>query len=127
MRRLIFAAALAVSVAACGDDPLAPFEPEVTNAVDNFQFQATGVQNLTLTRDYTWRNTGTLATVNHSTTTTNGSARITILGPNGTQVYDKALAPSLNEQTNASTSGDWIVRVTLTNYSGTMNFRVQKR
>ena len=26
----------------CGDDPLAPFQPEITNIADNFEFQATG-------------------------------------------------------------------------------------
>src|SRR5690348_10404371 len=79
---------------ACNSDPLDPFEPEVTNVTDNFQLQATGVVNVTTTKSYTWENTGPQATVNHSTTTTAGSAQLTIKDANGTVVYDTALEPS---------------------------------
>ena len=44
----------------------------------------------------------------------------------GTVVYTKALSPSLNEPTIAGTAGTWTIALTMTNYSGTMNFRVQK-
>lgn len=110
----------------CSDGPLAPFEPELTNAVDSFQFQATGVQGVSATLDYTWRNTGTVANVNHATTTAAGTARLTLRDADGTQVYDSDLMASLNEQTAAGASGDWSVRVVLTGYSGTLNFRIQK-
>ena len=61
----------------CGDS-LDPFEPELTNATDNFQLQATNVTSTSVTRTYTWLNTGTRATINHSTTTSAGQAQITI-------------------------------------------------
>jgi hypothetical protein len=111
---------------ACGDDPLAPFEPEVNNAADSFQLQATGVQNVTTTLTYTWRYTGTVANVNHSTTTTAGSVRLVVRAASGTQVYDKQLQPSLNEQTGTGPAGDWNVQVVFSGYSGTVNFRMQK-
>jgi hypothetical protein len=113
-------------LAGCSDDALAPFQPEITNATDSFQLQATGVSNVTATLTYAWRNTGTVANVNHSTTTAAGSARVVIRASNGSQVYDKALVPSLNEQTNTGVSGDWRIQLVLANYSGTLNFRVQK-
>jgi hypothetical protein len=121
-------AALAVVALAlgCSDNPLAPFEPEVTNATDSFQLQATGVQDLSTTLDYTWRNTGTVANVNHSTTTTSGTAQLMVRAADGSQVYDNSLAPSLNEQTGTGTAGDWTIRLVLTNYSGTLNFRIEK-
>ncbi|MBZ0266832.1 hypothetical protein K8I85_01630, partial [bacterium] len=38
---------------------LAPFEPEVNNAPGTFQLQATGVDNVTATEEYTWSNSKT--------------------------------------------------------------------
>jgi hypothetical protein len=108
------------------DDPLAPFQPEITNATDNFQLQATGVKNRTATLPYNWANTGTQATVNHSTTTTNGTARLIIKDDGGVTVYDKVLVPSLNDTTLTGSAGTWEIRLVLSKYSGTLNFRVQK-
>ena len=125
LRPLAALAAVAL-VLGCSDNPLAPFEPEVTNATDSFQLQATGVQNVSTTFDYTWRNTGTVANVNHSTTTTNGTAHLVVRAADGTEVYARDLDPSLNEQTATGATGDWSVRLVLTNYSGTLNFRIEK-
>jgi hypothetical protein len=107
-------------------DPLESFEPEITNATDNFQLQATGVSAVTSTFVYSWVNTGTRATINHSTTTTAGSAQLTIRDAGGSTVYDKGLAPSLNEPTSSGTAGTWTIELRLTSYSGTLNFRAQK-
>ena len=117
--------AATLPVAGCSD-PLAPFQPEITSATDNFQLQATGVTTVTSTLTYSWANTGTRATVNHSTTTTAGSAELTIRDASGTVVYDKSLVPSLNEPTAAGGPGNWTIELRLTDYSGTLNFRVQK-
>ena len=123
------AALLAIALAAaCGDStgPLAPFEPQINNVADNFQFQASGVTNVTWTFTYAWSNTGDTATVNHSTTVTGGSATITILDKNGTQLYSQPLKPSGTEGMLKGVVGTWTIRVVFTNYSGTVNFRVQK-
>lgn len=111
---------------ACDADPLSPFQPEVTNATDNFQLQATGVLGVTSTRSYSWSNTGTRATINHSTTTTGGSARVSIRDGAGATVYNEVLVPSLNQPTTAGAAGTWTIVLTMTDYSGTLNFRVQK-
>ncbi len=128
LRRVLqVAAAAMLATAACSSsDPLAPFQPEITNVADAFQAQATGVTSVTFTRSYMWQNSGTRATVNHSTTTTAGSARVVIRDAGGAVVYDKALAASLNEPTTAGVAGAWRVALTLTNYSGTLSVRVQK-
>jgi hypothetical protein len=34
--------------------------------------------------------------------------------------------PSLNEPTVAGVAGTWKIELTMTNYSGTLNFRAQK-
>lgn len=110
----------------CGGDSLAPYQPEITNAADNFQLQATNVLNVTTTATYTWANSGTRATINHSTTTSAGSTLLTIKDAAGVTVYSKALSASLNEPTTAGQAGNWSIQMTLTNYSGTLNFRAQK-
>jgi len=116
-------------VLACGNSsgPLAPFEPQINNAPDNFQFQASGVTSVTWTYTYRWSNTGDSATVNHSTTTTGGSATVTIFDKNGTQLYSQPLKPTGTEGMVKGVLGLWTIRVVFTNYSGTVNFRVQKQ
>ena len=110
---------------ACNDS-LAPFQPEITNATDNFQLQATDVTNLTNTFDFTWQNTGTMANVNQATTIAAGSATLTIFDAQNVQVYTRNLADNGTFQTAAGSTGAWMIRMVLTNYSGTLNFRVQK-
>ncbi len=107
-------------------EPLAPFEPEVSNATDNFQLQATDVTEVGAALQYTWVNTGSEATVDHSTTLTSGTARVMVRDANGVMVYDHALVPSLNETTATGQPGTWTVNLVLVDYSGTLNFRLQK-
>lgn len=102
------------------------FQPQVTNQPDNFQFQATGVTNVTQTLQYTWQNSGTMANVNQATTVTSGTATLTIRDAANTQVYQANMSANGTFVTNAGTTGAWTIEVVLTNYSGTINFRVQK-
>ena len=125
-RALVMAAALALSTVACSSNPILPFEPEITSATDNFQFQATGLADITTTQTYSWNNTGTQATINHSTVTTAGSAHLTVRDEAGAVVYSKLLEPSLSEATAVGSPGTWTIVLTLTGYSGTLNFRAQK-
>ena len=115
-------------LAACGNNtgPLAPFQPQINNVADNFQFQATGVTNATWTYTYNWSNSGDSATVNQSTTVTAGSATLTISDHNGTQVYSQSLSANGTFGMTKGLHGSWTVKVVFTNYSGTVNFRVQK-
>ena len=127
LHTLALAGIIACGVAACStSNPLLPFEPEISGAPDNFQFQATGVTNVTTTQTYSWTNTGTRATINHSTVTTGGSALLTVRDGAGTTVYTKTLSPSLSEATTVGGAGTWTIVLTLTGYSGTLNFRAQK-
>ncbi|MDX2260127.1 MAG: hypothetical protein SFU84_00340 [Gemmatimonadales bacterium] len=126
LRSLGLAVMVAGGLAACSDNPVGLQDPEVTNATDNFQFQGTAVASLTATQSYSWTNTGTRATINHSTTTTAGTALLTVRDAAGTVVYTNALVPSLNEPTAVGTAGTWTIVVTMTSYTGTLNFRAQK-
>lgn len=124
-----FASLAAAALGACGDSagPLAPFQPQINNAPDNFQFQATGVTNVTWTFNYTWSNSGTGASVNQSTTVTSGTATVTLYDANGAQVYTNDLSANGTFTTGTGVAGNWRIKVVFTNYSGpAVNFRAQK-
>jgi len=116
-----------VLVASCDDDSLAPFQPEIGNATDNFQFQATALQDVSTNVEYDWTNTGTVANVNQSTSLSAGSATLVIRDAQGTQVYRRNLAENGTFQTSSGATGRWRIRVELSDASGAVNFRVQKR
>jgi hypothetical protein len=118
--------AAAIFAALACSDTLAPFQPEITNVTDNFQFQATALTNVTTTVQYTWQNSSTAATVNHSSAVTGGTAVLTVKDANGTTVYSGALVASGTPSTSTGVAGAWSIQVGLVNVSGTLNFRVQK-
>lgn len=121
-----FAAMLLAAACSNSTGPLAPYQPQINNAPDNFQFQATGVSNVTWTYTYTWSNSGDSATVNQATTATAGSATLTISDNNGIQLYSQSLSANGTFGMTKGVHGSWTIKVVFTNYSGTVNFRVQK-
>jgi hypothetical protein len=124
-----FAALLLLALAACGggNSALNPaFQPQVANLPDNFQFQTTGVTNVTQTLHYTWQNSGTAASVNQACAITSGTAFVTLRDPNGNARYSADLKANGTFTSVVGTSGAWTIDVVLTNLSGTLNFRVQK-
>ncbi|HEY0994541.1 MAG TPA: hypothetical protein VGD77_00990 [Gemmatimonadaceae bacterium] len=127
LRRALAPALVSLALAACGDSTLAPFQPEIGNAADNFQFQVTALTNVTTSVEYPWQNSGTSANVNQSTSLTAGTANVTILDAAGATVYAKALTENGTFQTTAGQAGSWRIRVVLQGASGAVNFRVQKR
>lgn len=126
---LFFVVAAAILMAGCSNkstNTLAPFQPQINNAQDNFQFQATGVKNVSGTYQYVWSNTGTSANVNQACAITSGTAVLTIFDADTVQVYSRNLTDNGTFQTNPGTTGNWIIRVVLSHCYGTLNFRVQK-
>lgn len=117
-----------LAVAACdGGSVIGPANQlQVTNATDNFQLQASALDNVSQTLTYTWQNTGTSANINQSGTLTAGSAVLTIEDDAGTQVYSRSLGETGTFQTTAGTAGVWTIRVVLSGMSGALNFRAQK-
>jgi hypothetical protein len=111
----------------CNNNPTSPgVQPQITNAVDNFQYQVTGTRNYTHTATYHWQNTGTTASVNQATTVTSGSASLALLDAGGTEVYSRSLAENGTFASATGTSGSWTIRVTYSAADATVNFRVQK-
>lgn len=106
---------------------LANFQPEVSNVNDNFQLQATNVKGVSTSIDYNWTNTGTMATIDKSGVLTAGTSKILIFDKNGTNVYASDLKITGSETSSAGVAGLWKIRFELSNYDGTLNFRVQKK
>ena len=102
------------------------FQPQIINQPDNFSLQATNVTGVTQTLQYTWQNTGTSGNVNQATQLTGGTAILTILDGANQQVYTNSLTANGTFATSSGTTGNWTIRVVLNNFSGTINFRVQK-
>jgi len=109
------------------NNSLANFQPEIANVADNFQLQASNVTQVTTTIDYIWTNSGTMATIDKSGILSSGTARILIFDKDGTNVSINDLKTTGNESTSAGVAGAWKIRLELSNFNGTLNFRVQKK
>ena len=109
------------------NDSLAAFQPEISNLTDNFQLQATNVKQLSTVIEYNWTNTGTMAAIDKSGVLTAGTANLTIFDKNGTNVYSSSLQTTGSATTSAGIAGLWKIRVNLSTYDGTLNFRAQKK
>ncbi|MCG8470124.1 MAG: hypothetical protein MJB57_18265 [Gemmatimonadetes bacterium] len=117
------------SVAACGSDPVVPdasFDPVITSDVDTFELQATDVSNVTVTVPFDWLNTGLIASIEHETTTSGGTARIVLRDATGITMYDEHLEQSLTEQSQTGMAGVWSGALILTDFSGNVRFRLLK-
>ena len=128
MHVLLAVVLISAVYAGCSDEsnPLAAFEPEIITTADAFQFQITDATMVNTIVSYQWMNASTKATIDHSTVSTRGSATVEIMDATGTTVYSNTLVPSGNDQSNTGAAGNWTVKVTFVNYSGTANFRVEK-
>lgn len=119
---------LALTIA-CGSGNSAlnsAFQPQINNQPDNFQFQTTGVTNVTQTLTYTWQDTGSASSVNQACAITAGTAFVTLKDANGIAVYSGNLSANGTFTSIQGATGNWTVVVTLSKVSGTLNFRVQK-
>ena len=66
---IILAAIACVLLVGCdSNNSLGPFQPQINNVANTFQLQATGVNNVSTTLNYTWQNDGTTGNVNQAST-----------------------------------------------------------
>ena len=129
LRLTVTLALLALAATGCSSStptaPLAAFEPEIINAADAFQFQATGLTRTTATVSYPWENSAAQATIDHSSAVNEGVTLLSIFDADSTLVYSDSLQASASHQTTAGTAGTWTVTVVLTQVNGTLNFRAE--
>lgn len=120
--------ALVLVLAGCSDsNGIGPENQlEVTNALNNFQFQVSALDEVTETLTYSWQNQGTQATIDVSQAVTGGTALLTITDANGTVVYQEDIADGVDGTSSVGVAGTWTIRVALDRVTGTFNFRVQR-
>ena len=114
----------------CGSssNPVGPSnQPEIANNPDNFEFQVSRLSGTTQTLSYSWSNTGRVANVNQSGAVTGGQATISIRDSANVEVYSADLKNTGTFVTSTGASGTWRIDVRLSDVSGNLNFRVQKR
>ncbi|HSE68909.1 MAG TPA: hypothetical protein VLB12_18085 [Gemmatimonadales bacterium] len=126
--RLTLAAILFAPIAGCGgSNALAPQnQPEVVNTPNaKFSFQATLLQDVSDVLSYSWSVSSGHIIIHPATSITGGSLSLTIKDAAGSMIYDGPIPPSGDITPPGGTAGLWHIRVTFTNYTGTINFRLQ--
>ncbi len=133
MRQLfaVLASIVAISIAGCGgggsSNPVQPkYQPEIVNLTDSFSFQLTGVVDGSGSLSYVWHDTGTMASVDRSSSISAGTVTLTLRDNAGTQVYQGPLNGVTGSVASAAgVAGNWTVVVDFVNATGTINFRLQ--
>ena len=100
---------------------------EVGTAADNFQFQVSGLDNVTENLSYDWENTGTQASIDISEQLTAGTAIVTITDADGAVVHQEDLSQDNDTDTAVGTAGTWRIDVQFDGSTGTVNFIVQRK
>jgi hypothetical protein len=122
---LIAFTAVAVS---CGSDNATEldYQPQVVNMPNaSFSFQATGLENVNDVLNYTWSNASGDVIIHPSTSTTGGSIRLRISDSWETTLYDGDVPGSGDITPPPGAGGESKIRLTLQNYTGTINFALQ--
>lgn len=118
---------LVLLTAGCGDSVLDPkFHPEIANTANvAFSFQATGLASVTDDLSYTWNVSSGRVILHPSTATSSGSFVLTIKDAGGATIYSGPVPPSGDITPAAGAGGAWTIRLTLSKFTGTINFAVQ--
>lgn len=132
MRRMLsiwltFTATLLAGACGGSDNALAPqFQPEVVNSPNvAFSLQATGLQDITDVVQYSWSNSSGTAVIHPATSMTAGTITLNIRDATGTVLYDGTVPPTGDITPPAGAAGTWSIRLTLSSFTGTINFEVQ--
>jgi hypothetical protein len=129
-RHILPTLGLALLAMGCGSDStnaLAPqFQPEVVNTPNvAFSFQATGLTDISDALNYTWSVSSGSMVIHPATSTTGGTLTLNIKDASGVVIYDGPVPATGDISPPNGTAGSWKVRVTLAQYSGTINFALQ--
>lgn len=125
--RVLAVIALAIPFSGCSDTTGPGVEPEIRNLVDSFEFQTSKLESYSKTLQYTWTNTGAVANINQSSSLSGGSVQLVIRDADGNEVYSRSLADNGTFVTAAGSPGTWSLSVVLSDATGTLNFRAEKK
>ena len=118
---------LAMGCGSSNNNALAPqFQPEVVNTPNvAFSFQATGLTDVSDALSYTWSVSSGSIVIHPATTTTSGTLTLNIKDAAGSVVYNGSVPATGDIAPPTGSAGPWKVRITLAQYSGTINFALQ--
>lgn len=129
IRLTLPALTLALLTAACGgsDNALAPqFQPEVVNTPNVvFSLQATGLTDVSDIVSYSWSVSSGSIVIHPATNTASGTVTLNVKDAGGTVIYNGNVPTSGDITPPTGSAGPWQVRLTLSNYTGTVNFALQ--
>ena len=118
---------LAIGCGSSNNNALAPqFQPEVVNTPNvAFSFQATGLTDVSDALGYTWSVSSGSIVIHPATNTTGGTLTLNIKDASGAVIYNGPVPATGDISPPNGTGGPWKIRVTLEQYSGTINFALQ--
>jgi hypothetical protein len=96
------------------------------NLLDRFEFEATGLDNVTDTRSRLFTITGTQATVDVTAGITAGSARLQLRDPAGAVVYSEFIEDEVDGLTDSGGPGLWQVDIVLSEVTGEFSFTLER-
>lgn len=123
----VMVAGVTMFLLGCHKDPASSHVPEVVNVKDNFHLQMSDVKNHDTLLVYYWSIEGMSANIDQSASIKGGQVAIAIEDNSQLQVYLTDMKQNGSFTTMSGTPGYWRIRVTLTNFSGMIDFRAQRR
>lgn len=117
----------ALTAPGCDDNPVSSYEPIVSNEADNFHLVVKDADGVDTTVYYFWSMSGTTANVDQTSDIKGGSVSIIVDDNDRVVVYSTDLSGTGSFTTLTGTSGTWRIRVTLKDFSGLFDFRLQRK
>ena len=112
----------------CVQNSLEPvLNPQITNITDQFEFKITDVRSITQQLQYQWQNNGINANIHNFSNITEGSAFLTISDRVGDEVFSGNLDQTGDFFSSAGATGIWTIQLNMSNVSGTVHFRIERR
>jgi len=128
---LLFIAALVAGITmflpGCHKNPASSHIPQVVNVKDNFHLQMSDVKNHDTLLVYYWPMEGMSANIDQSASIKGGQVAIVIEDNSQLQIYQTDMKQNGSFTTMSGTAGYWRIRVALTDFSGMIDFRAQRR
>lgn len=124
---VVMVAGISMLLPGCHKDPASSHVPEVVNVKDNFHLQMNDVKNHDTLLVYYWSMEGTSANIDQSASIKGGQVAIVIEDNAQVQVYQTDMKQNGSFTTMSGAAGYWRIRVALTNFSGMIDFRAQRR
>lgn len=126
----ILGAILLVVAGSCHRDPASSVKPTVTNERDNFHFRLSDVKNHDTFLAYYWQMEGTSANIDQVASIQGGTVNIIVRDGSPhprIEMYQTDMKTNGAFQTDIGQSGSWQIVITMSNFSGLVDFRLQRR